>query len=304
VSFTWRGRVTPTIVGMTLLIAFPHFLRAQDDPRRVIETELIPRVGWEERCEDVDHNTCSELRIYIKGAIKTDTAAQFEKALARWDQKEHLFVNLNSPGGDIAAMLKIGRMIRKSGGHTIVEGQATCASACVLLFGAGLSRVVFEGGKIGIHRPALAAVPRESDMAAVQAAADRAARELREYAAEMNIGGRLIDDMLVVQPENVRWLSVEDLRGYGLGFLDPVYEETAVLDGAKKYNITPGEYRRRNALARSVCNTFVTDEFYGILEGKRSQCAEDTLATGKPDDWVRPGEIMCKNGAQACKPWE
>jgi hypothetical protein len=56
-------------------------------------------------------------------------------------------------------------------------------------------------------------------MAAVKAASDQAARALREYAAEMNISERLIDDMLVVPPENIRWLSEEDRKSYGLAFL-------------------------------------------------------------------------------------
>jgi hypothetical protein len=40
-------------------------------------------------------------------------------------------------------------------------------------------------------------------MNSIKAITDQAARELRAYAAEMNINERLIDDMLVVQPENV-----------------------------------------------------------------------------------------------------
>ncbi len=244
-------------------------------------------VAWEQGCGDVDDNGSCEFSISITSVITTDTAARFEKALARWDQKERLFIKLNSRGGDVATAMKIGRIIRNSRGHTMVEGNATCASACVLLFAAGVSRVVFEGGKIGIHRPALAAVPHESDMPTVKAAADRTADELLAYAAEMNISRRLIDDMLTVSPENIRWLSAEDRQGYGLGLLDPVYEEAAALDGAKKYGITPGEYRRRDALAQSVCKFGTIDhDFYGILEADRSECADKTLATGTPGDLV------------------
>ena len=116
----------------------------------------------------------------------------------------------------------------------------------------------------------------------------KGARELRAYAAEMNINERLIDDMLVVPPQNVRWLSAEDRQSYGLGFLDPVYEETAIIQGAQSYNITPSEYRRRDGLAKSVCRDCTppdwagfVPECYGILEAKRSQCAVNILAGGK-----------------------
>jgi hypothetical protein len=100
-------------------------------------------------------NSCT-FEVRISGEITTKTTVSFEKALTHWDQRHYLFVILNSPGGDIAAAMKIGRLIRKSPGRTMVEGTATCASACVLLFGAGISRIVFDGGKIGVHRPARA----------------------------------------------------------------------------------------------------------------------------------------------------
>jgi ATP-dependent protease ClpP protease subunit len=225
-------------------------------------------------------NSCT-FEVRISGEITTKTTVSFEKALTHWDQRHYLFVILNSPGGDIAAAMKIGRLIRKSPGRTMVEGTATCASACVLLFGAGISRIVFDGAKIGVHRPALAEAPCERDMAAVKAASDQAARALREYAAEMNISERLIDDMLVVPPENIRWLSEEDRKSYGLAFLDPVYAETATLALSKKYKITPGEYRARYASAMQACkaaNRLSRDEFYGILEGKSSECAQHILA--------------------------
>jgi ATP-dependent protease ClpP protease subunit len=228
--------------------------------------------------------------IRITGQIVTGTAPRFEKALTHSQQRQRLFIILNSQGGDIVAAMKIGRMIRSSRGHTMIEDNATCASACVLIFGAGVSRYVSYAGKLGIHRPALAEAPAQSDMTTVKAAADQAARELRAYAAAMNISGSLIDDMLVVPPQRVRWLSAEDRQHYGLGFLDPVYEETAVLAGAKKYDVSPNEYRRRDAIAKSACNKFLTDdEFYGILEGKRSKCAEGILVIG-PGDWVIPAQ--------------
>jgi ATP-dependent protease ClpP protease subunit len=287
--------LTTLIIVGTALLALPQFPRAQGGTRTLGGQERhnpFDRfdVGWEERCAEIDDSDSCEFRISITGAITVETAARFEKALARWDQKERLFVKLSSPGGDIAAAMKIGGIIRSSRGHTLVEGNATCASACVLVFGAGLSRIVFPGAMIGIHRPALAAVPPESDMTTVKAAADRMADQLRAYAAEMNISSRLVDDMLTVPPEDVRWLSAEDRQGYGLGFLDPVYEEEAVLDGAKRYGITPNEYRRRDSLAKSVCRVgTINHDFYGILDAERSKCADIVLATGKdpfPNDLV------------------
>jgi hypothetical protein len=50
---------------------------------------------------------------------------------------------------------------------------------------------------------------------------------------------------------------------------------------SKKYKITPGEYRARYASAMQACKAATRlsrDEFYGILEGKSSECAQHILA--------------------------
>jgi hypothetical protein len=50
---------------------------------------------------------------------------------------------------------------------------------------------------------------------------------------------------------------------------------------SKKYKITPGEYRARYASAMQACKAATRlsrDEFYGIFEGKSSECAQHILA--------------------------
>jgi hypothetical protein len=211
--------------------------------------------------------------------------------------------------------MRIGRLIRMAGGRTVVATGATCASACVLIFAAGLSRVVdidFDSirdsiradslppkglvtrlrvgenrlAKIGIHRPALAEAPAETSLAAVKSAAQRVETDLRRYAAEMNLSPRLIDDMLTTPPEQVKWLSEQDLQNYGLGFLDPVYVETVSIVESKRYNITASEYRRRNSAALTACvSSLSADDRLGILDGiHRSDCTKDIISGGKPSD--------------------
>src|SRR6266436_8868337 len=197
-----RLRATGMILAIVALSAFSRAPRAQpvDEPVDYFAHLLPAKLAWEEHCPDIEDNRSCRFKISIIGEIATGTSVKCEKVLSRWDQKERLYVILNSLGGDLATALDIGRMVRRSRGHAIVERNATCASACVLLFGAGVSRIVLDGGRIGIHRPSLAAVPRERDMDSVKAITDRTARELRAYAAEMNISERLIDDMLAVPP--------------------------------------------------------------------------------------------------------
>jgi hypothetical protein len=95
----------------------------------------------------------------------------------------------------------------------------------------------------------------------------------------MNVSPRLIDDMLVVPPERVRWLSKAELDGYGMGSEDPVYAESLILEGAKKYGVSPAEYRDREQRTVTECKTAMTwDEAMGVRDGKRSDCAQAILS--------------------------
>jgi hypothetical protein len=73
----------------------------------------------------------------------------------------HWAVVLDSPGGDVAASLALGRDLRQAHWNTItgyrypLAGQwrlATCASACVYTFAGGVMRGVFADNSIGVHQ--------------------------------------------------------------------------------------------------------------------------------------------------------
>jgi hypothetical protein len=297
-------------------------------------------VSWADSCGTVDSDDWCESIIYLTGEITAKTAESFEKALAQVHQHRRLIIVIDSLGGSVSAAMRIGRLIRNTGGRTVVGSGATCASACVLVFGAGLSRVVGAlvyrsliladdwepevvrvPAKIGIHRPALADAPPDTDMTSVKTAAESVEKGLREYAGQMNISPRLIDDMLTTPPEQVRWLSEQDRQNYGLGFLDPVYAETVSITEAKRYKITPSQYRERNSEALYACKNFLNpDDEFGFLESEhRSWCVKDIIAGGLvvPAGFVLDvmpptdgGSLTvsrappCKSGAQTCEPWE
>jgi hypothetical protein len=239
-------------------------------------------VGWQVSCENVDFDRSCEFFIDVSGTIGADTVGKVQKALAHQPPGWRITVTLNSPGGDIDAAMQIGRIFREARVHTIVKApgagpweqfgapQPMCASACVLVFAGGVVRGTYGKNSLGIHRPALTVVPQQADMNTVKRATDDAVHRLRAYATEMNISERLIDDMLVIPPENIRWLSDSDRDAYGLSYVDPVFAETIVLDGAKKYGITPAEYRARDKRAKSECKVFTSDEVFGWLDGERA----------------------------------
>ena len=169
-------------------------------------------------------------------------------------------------------------MVREAKAAVIVPESAPCTSACTLVLMAGVLRGQVAG-KVGIHRPALTELLQKNDMRSVKDAADQTALMLRVYAAEMNVSERFIEDLLVVPPEEVRWLSQSELRDYGLGYVDPVHAETLVLEGARRYGVSPDEYRKRDQRASNECSMSDEEAFYPDHPlVKRSDCAESILS--------------------------
>ena len=50
-------------------------------------------------------------------------------------------------------------------------------------------------------------------------------QDIRTYFREMNVAEGLADAMLRIPPEEVRFLTEEEAKAYGLTMMDPVYEE-------------------------------------------------------------------------------
>jgi hypothetical protein len=107
--------------------------------------------------------------IYVQatGTITSDTPDRFAEFLKSDDAKLTRILNLHSPGGDVAAGLKLGEMIRKAGYNTLI-GHATpmnepfsnydyehamCVGACAYAFLGGVTRSFGEKETYGLPRP-------------------------------------------------------------------------------------------------------------------------------------------------------
>src|SRR5258705_5000199 len=75
-----------------------------------------------------DIKTPGSFTITFRGEIRAGDDLVFARLLKREGQ---LWVDLDSPGGDIDAALAIGRLVRKREGSVNVKGK--CYSACVLI---------------------------------------------------------------------------------------------------------------------------------------------------------------------------
>jgi hypothetical protein len=78
-------------------------------------------------------------------------------------------------------------------------------------------------------------------------------QELRTYLREMNVSERLADDMLAIEPAEVRYLSKYQLDEYGMKWVDPIEQETIDLHAAQTRGLDRHEYMRRETLRKALC---------------------------------------------------
>jgi hypothetical protein len=87
--------------------------------------------------------------IYLTGSIELGSHARFERFLIENPGATFRTVHLNSPGGWSGDMREIARDIRRRGLNTAVDGsRAVCASACTVLFAAGVQRFYYNADRV------------------------------------------------------------------------------------------------------------------------------------------------------------
>jgi hypothetical protein len=121
-----------------------------------------------------------------------------------------LIVDFDSPGGDLREAMTIGRWIRQTKVWTAVKSDASCASACVYAFAAGVSKMPI--GAILIHRPFLTTRPIEGADAAMKSALAAS----RTYFAEMNVPGGLLDIVFAITPTEAKRMTLAEIEKYHL----------------------------------------------------------------------------------------
>ena len=75
-------------------------------------------------------------------------------------------------------------------------------------------RRIAPGARIGIHRPSLG--PNGSE-----ATVDAMVPQLIEYAEEMGVPRGIVDEMVLIPTERMRFLSARELADYGIAVLPP-----------------------------------------------------------------------------------
>jgi ATP-dependent protease ClpP protease subunit len=269
---------------LLLPIFFVAFLAVAYSAMRAEAAEVTGGIG----CSPNDGGVCladnrclCSFRLHIDGEIDSTDADKVRSLLAsrRAQSVASEWLSINSRGGSINTAMTIGRMFRTERVGITVDPKGLCLSACVLILAGAVDRIV-TSGKVGIHRPYLKKMPRQSyQNKAVRESFRMMLQEIRTYLREMNVSEKLADDMVAVVPERIRFLTQDDLNRYGFAGIDPAEQQIQAVESeirfeeASRLGLDRREYTRRKALAIELCSSMPSREAF--------VCMNRVLTTGQ-----------------------
>ena len=163
------GRTGCSLPEMPVVARLVLFEDRQSATAIPSDTENEARLSCRRTCHDVagiaaeaaKFEIPNDQSIVISGRIDLGDEAHFLSALSRLRRGGTIEVHLSSPGGSVLAAMKIADIVRRAGLTTQVPYRATCASACVLVFAAGVTRTADADATIAVHS---AGMPGQADV--------------------------------------------------------------------------------------------------------------------------------------------
>lgn len=151
-----------------------------------------------------------DIAIVLEGDIADGDGDAVEALMKETNDSGKLVaaLRLDSPGGSLAESVKIAELVQRTKIAVAVGARARCASACFLIFAAGTEKFVAYGAAIGVHG-ASDKYGRITPRAA--AATVSMARMVREFGVPPGI----IEKLIVTGPDEIVWLSADELRSMG-----------------------------------------------------------------------------------------
>ena len=146
--------------------------------------------------------------ITIQGEIKENDDVVFAK-LTRSIAVSQAVVVLDSPGGQIYPALEIAKIILIKNFGTYVE-DASCASACALIWLAGPRPTISKNGRVGFHGAYVAASETSNETSRVGNAL------IGAYLARLELSKETIAYITEASPTRMSWLSELDAMRLGL----------------------------------------------------------------------------------------
>ena len=189
--------------------------------------------------------------IFISGKITENDAKELDNISSQLEHVSTFEVWLDSPGGELGPALRIGRIIRKHEGHTIIGPSefARCYSSCALIFIAGVTRI--SVGRLGLHRPYLSSDPLRRDV--IEKEIPNMFLLVKNYVAEINITDNFYQLMINTKPSEMKVFTLDDDLSEIVPTEDPVYSEIETSYKARAHGVTTAEMRRREHAVVETC---------------------------------------------------
>jgi hypothetical protein len=165
--------------------------------------------------------------VYVRGVIEPGDDERFDAAIlqARLGRKIVKSLWLDSPGGNVAAGIKLAAAVSEAEVHTVVSRGETCSSICVLVYAVGKHRFAFASSRIGVH--AVSMHKKDSNGEVIPDApgienerAKTLTVDVGRLLAECGVPYQIIGKMMSTKPDAVEWLSAGDAKLWGIEFLD------------------------------------------------------------------------------------
>lgn len=150
---------------------------------------------------------------YVHASGVIDTAGYWQLVSAILSDRP-VIVTMDSVGGDVAAAIGIGGALRYAGAEVRVPRGATCVSSCVLVLAGGSRRVVEAGAYVGVHQ--FYGAPADATPAEVESYTQRVSANILDHLRAMGISSEVFTIASRVPPSEMRALSVDELRRFGL----------------------------------------------------------------------------------------
>ena len=177
---------------------------------------------------DVSELQCgkSQCTVEISGQLSRNDVSRLAAVIlehkSTFPRVPLLLFSLDSLGGDIAAAIDMGRIMRANEAWGFVRLDRVCASACVLVLAGASTRTTL--GDVVIHRPYSTFVGARPT-SEIQAERTRLRTAIRNYLEEVNVSSLLLELMDSVPPERGRLLTKDEIEFFGFNGTDPVLQE-------------------------------------------------------------------------------
>lgn len=217
---------------------------------------------------------CKLNGLLLKGKISKRTLPQLQfglQLLKARQNKSSISANtlwLDSPGGLITEALKIGDIVAENEMESIVIIGGHCYSSCVLIYAAAKIRSGI--GDIGIHRPFASEISADSlSYSEYLKKYEVLTPILKRYFSKFGVSPSIVDAMNVIPSDEIRVLSREELKSYGLRYRNIAAKEhekarTIQICGQEYYDLHLGFH----ALMKSCRKQFGIS----VLDDKNKEC--------------------------------